>query len=83
MSEPLFVDRHAAARLTALSYSLLAHRARSLDGPPHLRIGRRIVYYVHDLLIWMNAHACRPHRPRGRPRKTYSKANSRPTGGAK
>ena len=68
MSDPLFVDRRAAARLTSLSYSTLAH-FKPHDGPPVVRVGRRVAYSVTDLAAWMKAHTSRPTRRRGRPRK--------------
>ena len=64
-----FVDRREAARLMRVSVSFLAHRAGSPDGPPLLRIGRRVLYPVPDLIAWAEGHRIRVHRPPGRPRK--------------
>jgi hypothetical protein len=70
---PLFIDRRPAARIISLSYSTLAHLARSPAGPPLCRVGRRVVYRTEDLVAWVESHASRPRRRRGRPRKTRAK----------
>jgi len=68
----LFLTRRQAAELTSISYSALAHLATSPDGPPLLRVGRRIAYRREDLIAWMDAHSVPRPRPRGRPRKSRS-----------
>jgi len=66
---PLFLDRDGAARLLLVSSSWLAHRAGRPDGPPEIRLGRRVVYRLDDLMAWAESRRCVAKRPVGRPRK--------------
>lgn len=65
-----YVDRRTAAKLTTLSYSVLANLAGTPDGPTVIRVGRRVVYDVEDLVAWMTSRKSIPARKRGRPRKS-------------
>jgi hypothetical protein len=67
---PEFLTRRQAAALTSLSFSTLAHLAKSPHGPPLLRVGHRVAYRRDDLVAWMLSHQTPPPRPRGRPRKS-------------
>jgi hypothetical protein len=41
------------------------------DGLPHFKIGRRRLYELAALRVWVLSHQkCAPARPQGRPRKT-------------
>ena len=76
-SEPAYVNRATAAIITGLSVSFLAHLNDPLKGgPPMVRVGRRVLYPVADLISWMDTHACSPKRGRGRPRKGMSKRST-------
>lgn len=43
------------ARSTGTSTSLWATRRREQSGPPHIRIGRRLLYRVRSVRDWLEA----------------------------
>ena len=50
------LDAQKAADWTGLSTSTLAKLRLSGDGPTYAKLGRRVVYRLHDLETWIEAH---------------------------
>jgi predicted DNA-binding transcriptional regulator AlpA len=50
------LDAQKAADWTGLSTSTLAKLRLSGDGPTYAKLGRRVVYRLHDLEMWIEAH---------------------------
>jgi predicted DNA-binding transcriptional regulator AlpA len=50
------LNARKAADWTGLSASTLAKLRLSGDGPTYAKLGRRVVYRLHDLETWIEAH---------------------------
>jgi predicted DNA-binding transcriptional regulator AlpA len=50
------LDAQKAANWTGLSTSTLAKLRLSGEGPTYAKLGRRVVYRIHDLEVWIEAH---------------------------
>jgi predicted DNA-binding transcriptional regulator AlpA len=51
---PMVVDTERAAALLGLSTSTLAKLRLTGDGPPFIKLGRRVVYRLSDLEKWLD-----------------------------
>jgi hypothetical protein len=66
MEKQVLNDVEAAAFLGLGVQSLRNARSRSrMEGPPYIKLGRRIVYKLRDLEDYLNKHRIDPQAARG------------------
>jgi len=52
-----FIDTPRLAALTGIAASTWTKRRLTGDGPPHLKVGRRVLYRWQDVETWLAAKA--------------------------
>jgi hypothetical protein len=54
--DPVFLDQRDAAELTRLNPRTLEKKRLQGNGPPFIKVGRRVLYDREDLIAWMRQH---------------------------
>ena len=55
-SLPKHLNEHQAADLVGLSVKTLRRMRHDMRGPNYIKLGRRVVYSVTDLGLWLTSH---------------------------